>query len=62
MVHYQGLLTQKIARRTNPDPQRVGNYINCRHRTVTADEAGHTFDEIRLLTGLSPHLVQQHLD
>jgi hypothetical protein len=62
MLYYQGLLTQEIARRTNHDPQRVDKYINDHQRIVTAHEAGHTFDEICLLTGLSPHLVQQHLD
>jgi hypothetical protein len=62
MLHYQGLLTQEIARRTNHDPQRVDKYTNDHHRIVTAHEAGHTFDEICLLTGLSAHLVQQHLD
>ena len=62
MLHYQGLLTQEIARRLNHDPQRVDKYINDHQRIVTAHEAGHTFDEICLLTGLSANLVQQHLD
>lgn len=62
MLYYQGLLTQEIARRTKHDPQRVDKYLNDHQRIVTAHEAGHPFDEICLLTGLSPHLVRQHLD
>lgn len=62
MLHYQGLLTQEIARRTNHDPQRVDKYLNDHQRIVAAHEAGHTFDEICLLTGLSPNLVREHLD
>ena len=62
MLHYQGLLTQEIARRTNHDPQRVDKYLGDHQRIVTAHEAGHPLDEICLLTGLSRHLVQQHLD
>jgi hypothetical protein len=62
MLHYQGLLTQEIARRTNHDPQRVDKYLKDHRRIVTAHQAGHSFDEICLLTGLSPHLVREHLD
>ena len=62
MLHYQGLLTQEIARRTNHDPLRVDKYINDHQRIVTAHDAGHPLDKICLLTGLSSHLVQQHLD
>jgi hypothetical protein len=62
MLYYQGLLTQEIARRVNHDPQRVDRYINDHHRIVTAYEAGHPFDQICLLTGCSPSLVQEHLD
>ena len=62
MLHYQGLLTQEIARRTNHDPQSVDKYLKDHHRIVTAHEAGHSFDEICLLTGLSPNLVREHLD
>lgn len=62
MLHYQGLLTQEIARRTNHEPQRVDKYLKDHHRIVTAHEAGHSFDEICLLTGLSPNLVREHLD
>ena len=62
MLHYQGLLTQEIARRTNHDPQRVDKYLSDHQRIVTAHEAGHPLDEICLLTRLSSHLVQQHLD
>lgn len=62
MLHYQGLLTQEIARRTHHEPHRVDKYINDHQRIVTAHEAGHVFDEICLLTGLSSHLVRQHLD
>lgn len=61
-LHYQGLLTQEIARRTNHHPQRVDKYLNDHQRVVTAHEAGHSFDEICLLTGLSPSLVREHLD
>jgi transposase-like protein len=61
-LHYQGLLTQEIARRTNHDPHRVDKYLKDHRRIVTAHEAGHTFDEICLLTGLSPSLVREHLD
>lgn len=62
MLYYQGLLTQEIARRTNHDPQRVDRYINDHQRIVTAHEAGHSFEQICLLTGLSFPLVRQHLD
>jgi hypothetical protein len=62
MLHYQGLLTQEIARRTNHEPHRVDKYLKDHQRIVTAHEAGHSFDEICLLTGLSPNLVQEHLD
>jgi len=62
MLYYQGLLTQEIARRTNHNPPQVDKYINDHQRIVTAHEAGHSFDEICLLTGLSPSLVQEHLD
>ena len=62
MLHYQGLLTQEIARRTNHEPHRVDKYLQDHHRIVTAHQAGHTFDEICLLTGLSPSLVREHLD
>jgi len=62
MLHYQGLLTQEIARRVNHNPQRVDKYLKDQHRIVAAHEAGHTFDEICLLTGLSPKLVQEHLE
>ena len=61
-LHYQGLLTQEIARRTNHDPQRVDKYLKDHHRIVAAHEAGHSFDKTCLLTGLSPSLVRQHLD
>ena len=62
MLYYQGLLTQEIARRVNHDPPQVDKYINDHQRIVTARQAGHTFDETCLLTGLSPSLVQEHLD
>lgn len=62
MLHYQGLLTQEIARHTNHDPQRVDKYLKDHHRIVAALETGHSFDEICLLTGLSPNLVREHLD
>lgn len=62
MLYYQGLLTQEIARRTNHDPPQVDKYLNDHQRIVTAHETGHTFDEICLLTRLSPSLVQEHLD
>jgi len=61
MLHYQGLLTQEIARHTNHEPQRVDKYLKDHHRIVTAHQAGHPFDEICLLTGLSPNLVREHL-
>jgi DNA-binding CsgD family transcriptional regulator len=61
-LHYQGRLTQEIARQINHDPHRVDKYLKDHHRIVTAHEAGHTFDEICLLTGLSPNLVRQHLN
>jgi hypothetical protein len=61
MLHYQGLLTQEIARRTNHHPQRVDKYLNDHQRIVTAHVAGHPFGEICLLTGLSPNLVREHL-
>jgi hypothetical protein len=61
MLHYQGLLTQEIARRTNHEPQRVDKYLKDHQRIVTAHEAGHPLDEICLLTGLSSHLVKEHL-
>jgi hypothetical protein len=60
--HYQGLLTQEIARRTNHDPQRVDKYLRDHQRIVAAHEAGHSHEEVCLLTGLSTKLVQQHLD
>jgi hypothetical protein len=62
MLHYQGLLTQEIARRTNHEAQRVDKYLKDHQRIVAAHEAGHTFDETCLLTGLSPSLVREHLD
>lgn len=62
MLHYQGLLTQEIARRTNHEPHRVDKYLKDHQRIVAAHEAGHTFDQICLLTGLSPSLVREHLD
>jgi len=62
MLHYQGLLTQEIARRTNHEPHRVDKYLKDHHRIVAAYQAGHPFDEICLLTGLSPSLVREHLD
>lgn len=62
LLHYQGLLTQEIARRTNHAPLQVDKYLNDHQRIVTAHEAGHSFDEICLLTGLSSSLVQEHLD
>ena len=62
MLHYQGLLTQEIARRTNHEPHRVDKYIKDHQRIVTAHQAGHSFNESCLLTGLSPSLVQEHLD
>ena len=62
MLYYQGLLTQEIARRTKHDPPQVDKYLNDHQRIVTAHETGHTFDEICLLTRLSPSLVQEHLD
>lgn len=62
MLHYQGLLTQEIARRTNHEPRRVDKYLKDHQRIVTAHEAGHSFDEICLLTGLSPSLVREHLN
>jgi len=62
MLHYQGLLTREIARRTNHEPHRVDKYIKDHQRIVTAHKAGHSFNEICLLTGLSPSLVQEHLD
>jgi len=62
MLHYQGLLTQEIARRTNHEPHRVDKYLKDHHRIVAAYQAGHSFDEICLLTGLSPNLVREHLD
>lgn len=62
MLYYQGLLTQEIARRTNHNPPQVDKYINDHQRIVTAHEAEHSFDEICLLTGLSPSLVREHLN
>ena len=62
MLHYQGLLTLQIARRTNHDPQRVDKYLKDHFRIVAAHNAGHSFDEICLLTALSPNLVREHLD
>jgi len=62
MLYYQGLLTQEIARRVNHDPQRVDKYIKDHRRIVTAHEAEHSFDQICLLTGLSPKLVREHLN
>ncbi|MBC8445913.1 MAG: DUF1670 domain-containing protein [Chloroflexi bacterium] len=62
MLHYQGLLTQEIARRINHHPQRVDKYLKDHQRIVTAHEAGHSLDKICLLTGLSPSLVREHLD
>jgi hypothetical protein len=62
LFYYQGLLTQEIARRSNHDPTQVDKYLNDHQRIVTAQEAGHTFDETCLLTNLSPGLVQEHLD
>jgi len=62
MLYYQGLLTQEIARRVNHDPQRVDKYIKDHQRIVTAYQTGHAFDQICLLTGLSPSLVREHLD
>lgn len=62
MLHYQGLLTQEIARRTNHEPHRVDKYLKDHQRIVAAHQAEHSFDEICLLTGLSPSLVQEHLD
>ena len=37
-------------------------YIKDHQRIVTAHEAGHPFDQVCLLTGLSHHLVREHLD
>jgi hypothetical protein len=62
MLYYQGLLTQEIARRVNHDPQRVDKYIKDHKRIVTAYEAGHAFNQICLLTGLSSALVREHLE
>ena len=62
MLHYQGLLTQEIARRTNHEPHRVDKYLKDHQRIVAAYQAEHSFDEICLLTGLSPNLVREHLD
>jgi len=54
--------TQEISRRTSHDPHRVDKYIKDHQRVVAAHKAGHSFDEICLLTGLSPGLVQEHLE
>jgi hypothetical protein len=62
MLYYQGLLTREIARRTNHDPHRVDKYIKDHQRVAAAHQANHSFSEICLLTGLSPNLVQEHLD
>lgn len=62
MLYYQGLLTQEISRRTSHDPHRVDKYIKDHQRVVAAHKADHSFDEICLLTGLSPSLVREHLD
>lgn len=62
MLHYQGLLTQEISRRTSHDPHRVDKYIKDQQRVVAAHKADHSFDEICLLTGLSPGLVREHLE
>jgi hypothetical protein len=61
-LYYQGLLTQEISRRTSHDPHRVDKYIKDHQRVVAAHKADHSFDEICLLTGLSPGLVREHLD
>jgi len=61
-LYYQGLLTQEISRRTSHDPHRVDKYIKDHQRVVAAHKAAHSFDEICLLTGLSPGLVREHLD
>jgi hypothetical protein len=61
-LYYQGLLTQEISRRTSHDSHRVDKYIKDHQRVVAAHKADHSFDEICLLTGLSPGLVREHLD
>jgi DNA-binding transcriptional ArsR family regulator len=61
-LYYQGLLTREISRRTSHDPHRVDKYIKDHQRVVAAHKADHSFDEICLLTGLSPGLVREHLD
>jgi len=62
MLYYQGLLTQEIARHTNHNQPQVDKYLGDHQRIVAAHEAGHSFEEICLLTGLSPSLVREHLD
>lgn len=61
LLYLQGHLTSEIARQIQHAPEDVDRYLYDYQRVIELAQEGRSVAQISFVTGLRPHLVQEHL-
>ncbi len=61
LLYLQGHLTSEIARQIQHAPEDIDRYIYDYQRVIELAEEGKSASQISFVTGLRPHLVQEHI-